>query len=144
MTKENIHKDFHGALSYGIQHVVERYGVEGLTRYLHGLADTVYAPLVRAMRAEGLDAMRRHLEETFSREEGRYVVREEDGALVFDVKECPAIAHMKARGYAIAPHFCEHTRILNEAICARAGYACSVEYDQKAGQCVQRFWKEAS
>jgi hypothetical protein len=142
MSEENVHKDFHGALSYGIQHVVDNFGLDVLHRYLDGLADTVYAPLVKALRADGLDAMCQHLEQTFTREQGHYEVRREGETLVFDVKECPAIAHMKAQGYAIAPHFCEHTRILNDAICRRAGYACSVDYDQEAGQCVQRFWKE--
>lgn len=142
MAEANVHKDFHGALSYGIRHLVEHYGMSGLTRYLHGLADTVYAPLVQALRNDGLDALRRHLEETFTLEGGKFETREEAGVLVFDVKECPAIAHMKARGYPIAPQFCEHTRILNEAICERAGYACSVDYDQDAGTCVQRFWKD--
>ncbi len=51
---------------------------------------------------------------------------------------------MRARGYAVAPHFCEHTRIVNDAICRRAGFAASIDYDQAAGRCVQRFWRAAS
>lgn len=138
----NVHKDFHGALSYGIQFLVERHGLDGLRRYLNGLADSVYAPLVKQLRAEGLPALRRHWQEIFTLEGGRFDLHDEGDTLVLEVHECPAITHMKKHGYAIAPHFCEHTRLLNEAICSRAGYACSVDYDQEAGRCVQRFWKE--
>jgi hypothetical protein len=138
-----VHKDFHGALSYGIDFVVEQHGLEGLREYLAGLADTVYAPLVERLRSEGLAALRDHWREVFTLEEGKFELHEDDGVLTLEVIECPAIAHIKARGYAISPHFCEHTRLLNEAICERAGYACSTESDQAAGRCVQRFWKAA-
>jgi len=140
----NVHKDFHGALSYGIDFVVEKHGLDGLRRYLGGLANTVYAPLVERLRHEGLTALRDHWHEVFTAEDGTFELHEDEGVLTLDVQACPAIAHMKAHGYAISPHFCEHTRLLNEAICARAGYACSVEADQEAGKCVQRFWKAES
>lgn len=140
----NVHKDFHGALSYGIQFILDTYGLAGLEKYLQGLADTVYAPLVEKIKAEDLSALRDHWQEIFTLEEGEFELSEEGEVLVLNVLVCPAITHMKEHNYAISPHFCEHTRILNEAICARAGYACSVEYDQAAGRCIQRFWKEAS
>lgn len=137
----NVHKDFHGALSYGIQYLVEHYGMEGLIKYLSGLADTVYAPLVGRMKSHGLSALREHWQTVFDVEDGEYSLGERDDVLVLEVHRCPAIAHMKEHGYAISPHFCEHTRILNEAICRKAGYDCSVEYNQEEGRCVQRFWK---
>ena len=140
----NVHKDFHGALSYGIQFVVDNYGLEGLKKYLRGLSKSVYAPLVKALRKDGLPALRKHWADIFTLEGGEFEFREEDNTLVFEVTQCPAIAHMKAQGYDISPHFCEHTRILNEAICSDAGYACSVDYNQEEGRCVQRFWKETS
>ena len=137
----NVHKDFHGAMSFGIQFVIDNYGMDGLRKYLCGLADTMYAPLVEGIKERGLPALREHWESIFSLEEGEFEIREEEGALILDVKRCPAIAHMQEHGYAIAPQFCEHTRILNEAICAKAGYEASVDYDQEAGCCIQRFWK---
>ncbi|MCK5862939.1 MAG: hypothetical protein KAH38_10660 [Candidatus Hydrogenedentes bacterium] len=140
----NVHKDFHGALSYGIQFILDEYGMTGLEKYLQGLADTVYAPLVKKLKTEGLDALRDHWQEIFTVEGGEFELHEEKKELVLTVLSCPAITHMKAQGYPISPQFCEHTRILNEAICAGTGYTCSVESNQDAGCCVQRFWKETS
>ncbi|MCX5759437.1 MAG: hypothetical protein NTU83_13210 [Candidatus Hydrogenedentes bacterium] len=137
----NIHKDFHGALSYGLQFVENRYGQDGVRDFLTGLADTVYKPLCDAFRARGLDALREHWKTVFDLEQGDYEMSMDGETLVLTVMRCPAIAHMREHGYAIADHYCEHTRIVNEAVCTAAGYASSVDYDQHAGSCVQRFWR---
>jgi hypothetical protein len=137
----NVHKDFHGALSYGIQFLVEQYGEEGLREFIGRLADTVYAPLVADLKARGLIALEEHWRRVFDLEEGEYRIEYGNDELIFSVQRCPAVSHMQAQGYAVAPHFCEHTRIVNEAVCERAGYRSSVEYDQSRASCVQRFRK---
>jgi len=139
----NVHKDFHGALSYGLQFVEDHYGQEGLRDFLSGLADTMFKPLVEDLRARGLPALRDHWQTIFKLEDGDFDLRMDGDTLVLDVRRCPAVSHMKEHGYAVADHYCEHTRIVNEAVCKAAGYASSVEYDQEAGRCVQRFWKDA-
>lgn len=137
----NVHKDLHGALSFGVAYVEARHGPEALRAFLTGLADTVYAPLAADLRARGLPALEDHWRRVFEQEGGRATCVIEDGVLTVDVAECPAIAHMKAQGYAVAEHFCATTRWVNEAVCARAGYACSLECGEAAGRCVQRFWR---
>ena len=138
----NVHKDFHGALSYGLQFVWDHYGPEGISDFLTGLAQGVYKTLCDDLRVRGLDALRDHWKTVFDLEGGEYEMHFEENTLVLVVKRCPAITHMKEHNYAIATHYCEHTRIVNEAICDAAGYAASVEYDQEAGSCVQRFWRK--
>ena len=140
----NVHKDFHGALSYGLEFLEEQCGGEGVQAFLSSLAGTVYKPLVEAMRERGLEALREHWQRIFDIEDGDADLFMEGDTLVLNVRRCPAVWHMKDRGYAIAPHFCEHTRIVNEAVCKAAGYAARVEYDQDAGRCVQRFRRAAS
>ena len=140
----NVHKDFHGAMSNGLQFIEDNYGREGLDDFLSRLAGSVYRPLVEALRVRGLDALREHWQMIFELEEGDFEMCIEDAALVLRVHRCPAIRHMKERGYSIADHFCEHTRIVNDAVCRAAGYQSSIEYDQAAGSCVQRFWKGMS
>ena len=49
----NVHKDFHGALSYGLQFLEENYGKEGLQAFLSGLASTVYKSLCEDLRIRG-------------------------------------------------------------------------------------------
>jgi len=137
----NVHKDFHGALSFGIQFLDDQYGMAGLEEFFARAAKAVYAQLIENLRERGLEALKEHWDTVFGLEDGDFETRYEDGVLVLDVRTCPAVHHMRANNYRVADHFCEHTRIVNEAICAGAGYACSVEYDQEAGRCVQRFWR---
>jgi len=137
----NVHKDFHGALSAGIQFVLDRHGPEALAEFLDQVAANVYRPLIERIRQEGLKALEEHWRRIFELEGGDYSLEYESETLVLRVERCPAIHHMKEHGYAIADRFCESTRVVNEGICRRAGCACSVEYDQEAGTCVQKFWR---
>ncbi len=141
--QHNVHKDFHGALSFGLKFLEEQYGMDGTREFLQGLAETVYAPLVADLRERGLCALRDHWQTVFDLEQGEIEQVLRDDVLTLTVKRCPAVAHMKERGYRIAPHHCEQTRAINEAVCRAAGYASSTEYDQDAGTCVQKFWKVA-
>ena len=137
----NVHKDFHGALSFALGYLEEECGREGREAFLAGLAGSVYRPLVEALKARGLPALREHWETIFRLEEGDIEFEEGEEVLVLRVWRCPAIAHMKTAGYPVSAHFCEHTRIVNAAVCAAAGYHAEVDYDQEAGRCVQRFWR---
>lgn len=139
----NVHKDFHGALSFGLQFLEQNYGAEGLGDFLRGLAETVYAPLVDHLRTRGLEALHDHWRAVFDLEEGDVELELQGEMLVLRVRRCPAICHMQEHGYPIADHFCEHTRIVNEAVCKAAGYVAEVEHDQNAGRCVQRFRRTA-
>jgi len=139
----NIHKDFHGALSYAFEFLEAQYGEDGLRDFLTRLADTVYAPVVRDLRDRGLPALEDHWRRIMDLEGADYTLAMEGDTLVLDVFRCPAVSHMRTHDYRVSEHFCEHTRIVNDAICGRAGYQATVEYDQEKGRCVQRFRKAA-
>ncbi len=137
----NVHKDFHGAFSYGLQFLDDHLGPDGVREFLAGLADTVYRPLVEDVRARGIAALRDHWQRVFDLEGGEIELREDGDTLELRVMRCPAISHMRDHAYTVADRFCDHTRIVNEAVCAAAGFHSQVEYDQAAGRCVQRFWR---
>jgi len=140
---ENVHKDFHGAMSFGLEFLERHYGSQGVEEFLSGLANTVYRDLVDDLRKRGLPALRDHWQHIFTIEEGEVEFKMEGETLVLHVHRCPAIDHMKGRGYAVARRFCEHTGIVNDAVCRAAGYVAEVDYDQSAGRCVQRFGEPA-
>lgn len=135
----NVHKDFHGALSFGLTFLRKRYNEDGVREFLSGLSATVYKPLVEGIQTRGLAALRDHWQEVFALEDGEIELQESEEELVLRVHRCPAIAHMQENNYAIAEHYCEHTRIVNEAVCGAAGYESEVAYDQQKGCCVQKF-----
>ena len=140
----NIHKDFHGCFSFGLEFLEKNYGIDEMEEFLRRMAGNMYAPLIESLRLRGLLALQDQWQRIMSLEEADFDLHfTNDDVLVLEVRQCPAIHHMKACGYAIADHFCEHTRIVNDEICRQAGYSCGTEYDQRNGRCVQRFRKEA-
>jgi hypothetical protein len=140
----NVHKDFHGCMSFGLGFLADNYGPAEMEEYLRRVARNVYAPLIESLRTRGLQALYDHWNSVMTLEGADFELNLASyGALVLEVRKCPAIHHMKERGYPIAEHFCESTHIVNDEICRQAGYRASVEYDQASGRCIQRFWREA-
>ena len=137
----NVHKDFHGCMSFGLKFLAENYGPAELEAYMRRVARNVYAPLIQRLRSQGLPALAVHFRRILTLEDADFRLYADDDVLILEVRECPAIHHMKARGYEIAPNFCESTRIINDEISRRAGYSTSTEYDQATGRCTQRFWR---
>lgn len=140
----NIHKDFHGCFSFGLKFLLDNYGEAEMEEYLRRLARNAYAPLIESLRTRGLPALQDHWQHIMSLEETDFDLRfTNDDTLVLEVKTCPAISHMRERGYGVCSRFCEATRIVNDEICRQAGYVSAVDYDQESASCTQRFRKEA-
>jgi len=137
----NVHKDFHGCLSYALRFLEKELGWEGVDEFLRRVARTVYSPLVEALKRDGLIALELHWRRIMEIENANFEIRHEQNTLVLVVRRCPAIHHLRMRGYAVYDKFCETTRIINEEICRNAGYVSSINYDQESGSCTQRFWK---
>lgn len=138
---EYLHKDFHGVLCYSIKYLDDNFGPEATEQYLRRVGRNVYGPLIAALHAEGLDALERHWRDIFTREGGGFTLRREDGALVLEVSECPAVCHLKKTGQLYTERYCESTVVVNDTICGEAGYKASCRYEPGQGKCVQKFWK---
>ncbi len=139
----NVHKDFHGSMSYGIQHLHEKHGERELLQYLKQVAHTVYSPLIEALKTKGLPALYEHWDYIFTIEGADFEMSyQENDLLLLRVKKCPAVHHMQEHNYQVAERYCEHCQVTNEEICHSAGYECSIEYGQSKGSCVQEFWKK--
>ncbi len=138
----NLHKDFHGCFSYGLIFLEDEFGFTEVEEYLRRIACNVYAPLIEALRTQGLSALKEHWEKIMTIEEADFDLWFEDDVLVLQVRKCPALHHIRERGYEEYERFCETTRIINEEICRQAGYKATLQYNQKQGTCTQRFQKE--
>lgn len=138
-----LHKDFHGALSVGIEYLHRNYGPEAVREYLRRFALSNYAPLVADINRLGLVALRDHFETIYAREGGRIRTRLTDDELVLEVEVCPAVAHMREHGYTIAQLFVETERTVNAALCEGTPFEAElVEYDPQTGRSTQRFFRD--
>ena len=119
---EYLHKDFHGAISLGFIHLRECYGKDLLKEYWERLGRTCYRDLVEDIKERGLEALADHWKRIFTAEDGKFSLRYDGDVLVLEVHECPALSHMRSKGYVVDVGFCEHTEVVNSAICREAGH----------------------
>ena len=139
---EYLHKDFHGALSGGIQYLHGRFGPDAVREYLYDFARGFYAPLTAAIEKRGLVALKEHIEQLYETEGGTVDIELTDDGMLVTVETCPAVMHMREKGYPVAELFVETTKTVNEALCEGTGFAAElVEYDPETGRSVQRFFR---
>ncbi len=140
-----LHKDFHGGLSAGLEYVRLRYGEQAVRDYLRQFALAWYAPLTKALREKGLPALREHYDHIFKLEGGEVHFTESPDELLIEVLLNPAVAHMKANGYAISPLFNETVATVGKTICESTPYAMEMlRYEAETGRYTQRFFRRAA
>ena len=140
-----LHKDFHGALSCGIEYLHEHFGEKAVRDYLREFALAFYAPLRQALREKGLGALKAHFEAVYRQEGGEARFELSEHELVIRVAACPAVQHMRAHGQPVARLFHETTRTVNEALCEGTPYVAElVEYEPQTGRGVQRFRRRSA
>lgn len=139
-----LHKDFHGALSAGIEYLDRTFGEEAVRHYLRQFAVSYYAPLIEAVRERGLVALRDHFAKVYQDEGAEVRMRLTDDELLIELDACPAVTHMRQQGYAVARLFHETTRTVNEALCESTPFAAELlDYDHQTGRSVQHFFRRA-
>ena len=135
-----LHRDFHGALSIGLDYLEKHYGAEAVREYLRRFAEAFYAPLTAEIKKRGLAALRDRLEQIYRTEGAEFTVVSSEDELVFKTAACPAVTYMRRNNYPVSRLFVETTRTVNEAICAGTPFAAELsEYDPETGRSVQRF-----
>ncbi len=137
-----LHKDFHGAMSYCMQFVADRYGKEELEDYLREVARTVFNELIEEIKERGLTAWREHIERIFTLEEGKFSIEEKEGGFDLRVDCCPAVEHIPARGYPLYDEFCASTIVVNNEIAKQAGVWTRTTLGEKLATCLQEFREE--
>jgi hypothetical protein len=139
---EYLHRDFHGALSSALIYLEERFGPEAVSEYLRGFARAYYAPLSAELRTRGLEALADRLRRVYETEGAELSLTFTGGSLTVEVEACPAVRHMRERGYAVSPLWRETIRAVNEAICEGSVYAFELlEYREETGASRGRFFR---
>lgn len=139
---EYLHRDFHGALSAGIQYLHENFGEDAVRDYLWQFARAFYAPLTADIQHRGLVALEEHFRSMYSREGGDVQITRSGDQLWVEVRACPAVNHMRKHGYVVAQLFHETTNTVNRAICHDTPFDAELlEYDETTGAGTQRFYR---
>ncbi len=139
---EYLHKDFHGALSCGIEYLHEKYGEEAVEKFLRDFTLTYYAPLRDALKSDGLVALKDYFQTLYEAEGGDAQITLTDDELVIKTAFCPAVTHMREHDYEVARLFSATTRTVNEVLCEGTPFGAElVDYDEQTGKSTQRFYR---
>ena len=134
------HPDFHGALSLALDYLEKTYGAEAVRDYLRRFTLSYYAPLREALRERGLAALAEHFRAVYAQEGGEAEIICSEETLVIKVCACPAVRHLRARGYPIARLWGETTRTVNETLCEGTPYLAEfLAYNPETGAAIQLF-----
>lgn len=134
--------DFYFAINATFRFILKRFGVEQLRRYWTELGANYMAPVSAAWKQHGLPGVAEYWRAFFKAEPGAEVeVTCLNDAVVLEVKQCPAIAHLRKHGREVVPCFCQHCYFLGEATAAPAGLTIRVEGGN--GSCRQTFLKRS-
>lgn len=137
---EYLHKDFHGALSVGLDYLAERYGEDSVRDYLRQVGLTYYAPLREQLQKRGLVALQEHFERIYAVEGGSIEIDFSEDEMTMRVAASPAVMHMREHGLSVSPYFVETVRTVNKAICEDSEFSAElVEYDEQTGRSIQKF-----
>lgn len=137
-TKPQGASDFYLCINATFRFIHQRLGEAELRRYWTELGANYFQPVSQLWAEGGLGAVARYWRDFFAAEPGEQVeVLELASQVTLEVKECPAIAHLKACQREIDPLFCQHCYFVSEAMAEKAGLTVRVEGGN--GRCVQRF-----
>ena len=140
-----LHKDFHGALSCGIDYLHRHFGAPAVRRYLRDFTLSYFAPLRNELKIRGLVALKEHFAKGYCTEGGDAQIELQADTLTVRVQRCPAVAHMRDHGYAVAELFHETTRTVNETLCEGMPFTAELlDYDPQTGAGTQRFQRRPS
>ena len=142
---EYLHKDFHGALSAGLEYLHQHYGPESVREYLRQFTAAYYAPLIAKLKESGLPALKEHFENIYRIEGEEIETTLTENELVITIKSCPAVKHMKENNYPVARLFHETSGTVNETLCEGTPFAADmIEYEEATGRSIQRFYRRSS
>lgn len=138
-----LHLDFYGAVNTTINYIVDKFGETALTEIFNRVGKDVYKSIHEGLMNDDPSELIEHLEYFFSREHGEFSLQKNADGFVLEVKQCPAVAHIRKLGLELSPCFCRQTIDVNNAMCDGTPWQCETEIIAE-GVCRQEFSRRKS
>ena len=138
-----LHLDFHGATNTTIQYIMDNFGEQALKEIFSRVGKDVYRSIHNGLKNDDPSELIEHLDYYFKREKADFNLKVEDDEILLEVKECPAVKHIKNLGLTLADNFCWQTTELNNALCDGTPWQCETTVNGE-GRCLQKFTRIAS
>lgn len=137
-TKAKGAADFYFAINATFRFIIGRFGIDTWKQYLAAMGRTYFAPVNRAWKHDGLEAVAAYWKEFFSAEPNAVVnICRSESEVVLNVVTCPALAHLKAHKRVPVKEYCQHCYYLGQARAQEAGLAMRLSGGN--GTCQHRY-----
>ena len=136
-----LHRDFHGTTNTTLNYIADHYGVEALKRILRKTGHDVYRSIREKLEKGDASELIEHLNWFFYRERGKYQLTVSEDEIIFEVRECPAIRHLRRLGLEPSRYVCLQTSEVNAGMCEGTPWRSDVKILGE-GRCIQSFRKE--
>lgn len=139
---EYFHRDFHSSMNMGIEYIGEHYGQSGVKSFLTQYTNHVYTPVQKAMQADGLNAIRAKIEDTYQKEKASDLLcmKQDANSLQIRILECPAVRHLHETGRTVSRWYRYTTEYVMAELARLGGYSFRMEsYDEQTGAAEYRF-----
>lgn len=138
-----LHRDFHRTTNGTIAYLRKRYGVHWLDEVFRKVAHDVYRSIHEDLKRGDPEQLVAHWRHFMRREKGRFAIRRRGDTIQMTVRQCPAIAYLRARGLAVDPAFCRQTIAVNRALSEETPFTITTEV-LGDGRCVQTIRRRPS
>lgn len=132
-----LHRDFHVTAEQGLRYIGEKMGDAAVVECLTLYTKRYFRPLIEEIKAKGLCAMKKYLEDIYRAEEASDLlhIEEAQDRMTVSVSECPAVRFMKSIDYTPCRWYVETTRTIYQTIADEAGLSFDlVHYDPQTGK----------
>lgn len=142
-TKPQGAADFYFAIHATLRFIHDHLGRDAWIKYLRDMAASYFAPVNAVWTTGGLPTVAGYWRAFFAAEPGAVVeIHESTDSVIIDVRQCPAISHLRTHARDIVPYFCQHCYFLNEARAAASGFCMRLEGGN--GQCRHTYSRTAA
>jgi len=141
---EYFHRAFHISKNRGLDYLGKHWGEAHVIEHLSRFARSFYAPLIRRIREQGLEAMKANIERIYKAEKAPENVqcRLDGESLHVTVTACPGITFIRTAGYTPSQWYPEEINTVFRVIAEDAGYRFRLtSYDIQTGACEYQFFR---
>ncbi len=138
-----LHLDFHGATNTTIQYIMDHFGEDALKEIFTRVGKDVYRSIHNALKNDLPGELIEHLAYYCQREGADFYLNVRDDEILLEIKDCPAVRHIKKLGLTLADNFCWQTIELNNALCDGTPWQCETTVTGE-GRCRQRFTRRTT
>lgn len=133
--------EFYGIYNTMFKYIYKTYGKEGYDKYLTFIAESYFDWLIKDIKKEGLQAVKKYWFSTCENDNIKYKHKFEKNKFELIIEKCSAIDYLRKNNQDIFTNYCEHCEIVNKHISKLSNINYRISFGNELGCCKHIFMK---